>query len=87
MNATRRDVLRMASGLAAATVASSILTFEAPAASGPVDRDRLPAFMTGHFTPVMDETTSFALRDHEGPCHLVRWLARPQPPERSRVSL
>jgi carotenoid cleavage dioxygenase len=61
MNATRRDVLRMASGLAATTVASSHLTFNALAASGHTGRDSLPAFMTGHFEPVMDETTAFAL--------------------------
>ena len=61
MNANRRDVLRMASGLAATTVASSILTFEALAASRHPDGETLPAFMTGHFEPVMDETTAFAL--------------------------
>lgn len=61
MNATRRDVLCMASGLAATTVVSSILAFEALAARRHADGDRLPAFMTAHFKPVMDETTAFAL--------------------------
>jgi len=60
MITTRRDILRLASGLAASTVASSIVNFEALAASGS-DPDRVPSFLAGHFRPVNSEATAFHL--------------------------
>lgn len=47
MTLSRRQILRMASGLAAATVASSLTTFRSLAESAGV-----PGFLTGHFRPV-----------------------------------
>ena len=62
MDYSRRDILRLASGLAASTFATSILTFEALAASGDaVSPGSVPSFLDGHFRPVDKETTAFGL--------------------------
>lgn len=54
MTLSRRQILRMASGLAAATVASSLTTFRSLA-----ENASAPSFLTGHFRPVEAETTAF----------------------------
>lgn len=59
MTLTRRDILRMASGLAASTVATSMSTFAALAAGG--TNDGTPSFLAGHFRPVESESTAFGL--------------------------
>lgn len=56
MTLSRRQILRMASGLAAATVASSLTTFRSLA-----EGTGVPSFLTGHFRPVVAETTAFDL--------------------------
>jgi carotenoid cleavage dioxygenase len=56
MTLSRRQLLRMASGLAAATVAGSLTTFRSLAESA-----NAPNFLTGHFRPVEAETTAFDL--------------------------
>ncbi|WP_386081793.1 carotenoid oxygenase family protein [Vreelandella sp. F11] len=60
MTYSRRDILRMASGLAASTFATSILSFEAFAKSGS-SPGPVPGFLDGHFRPVNRETTAFDL--------------------------
>ncbi|MCA8865667.1 hypothetical protein FQS61_15830 [Halomonas sp. SBBP1] len=60
MTYSRRDILRMASGLAASTFATSILSFEALAKSGS-SPGPVPGFLDGHFRPVNRETTAFDL--------------------------
>lgn len=54
MSSTRRDILRMASGLAASTVATSMSTFAALAA-GSGGSEGVPAFLSGHFRPAEPE--------------------------------
>ena len=62
MNHNRREMLRMASGLAASAVATSILSFEALAAAGDAAlAGSVPSFLDGHFRPVDKETTAFGL--------------------------
>ncbi len=58
MTPTRRDILRMASGLATSAVATSITTFEALAKGNITDT---PGFLAGHFLPVTEETTAIGL--------------------------
>lgn len=58
MTTNRRDFLRMASGLAAATLASSAPVMRALAAGSPAAD---PSFLTGHFAPVNIETEAFGL--------------------------
>lgn len=60
MNATRRELLRMTSGLAAATVATSMTSFYAFAA-GTDDSGEVPSFLDQHFKPVNVETEAFGL--------------------------
>lgn len=59
MTPTRRDILRMASGLAASAVATSITTFEALAKGDTAAGT--PSFLSGHFRPVTEETTALTL--------------------------
>ncbi len=59
MSLNRRDILRMASGLAASAVATSITTFESLAKG--VGAAGIPTFLSGHFRPVTEETTSLTL--------------------------
>ncbi|WP_197054742.1 carotenoid oxygenase family protein [Paracoccus sp. PAMC 22219] len=56
MTLSRRQLLRMASGLAAATVASSMTTFRSMA-----EGVGTPSFLSGHFRPVDTEATAFDL--------------------------
>ncbi len=56
---SRREVLRLASGLAASTVASSMLIFEAIAAAG--KDGKLPVFLRRHSRPVFEANTATAL--------------------------
>lgn len=60
MTPTRRDILRMAGGLAASAVATSMSTFAA-LASGPGNSGSVPSFLSGHFRPVNTESTAFSL--------------------------
>lgn len=59
MPMNRRDVLRFASGLAASTVASSMMTFQALAAGQATGGT--PSFLSGHFRPVNTESNAFSL--------------------------
>jgi len=65
MTHNRREVLRLASGLAAGAVASSMLTFEALATSGAgsdgAAPGEMPVFLRGHFRPVTEENTATTL--------------------------
>jgi carotenoid cleavage dioxygenase len=62
MNMNRRDILRMASGLAASSIATSLFAFEALAAGGDAAlAGHIPSFLDGHFRPVNDETEAFNL--------------------------
>ncbi|WP_158442385.1 hypothetical protein [Paracoccus aminophilus] len=52
MKLTRRDILRMASGLAVGATAASIASFEALAKGDIADT---PSFLTGHFRAMTEE--------------------------------